>query len=71
MSDWISDTVASLKPLTTADEAANALRTSPRTIKRMIADGRLTAVRARESGSSRVLIPRAEISRYLLGLASP
>ena len=36
----------------------------------MIAVGRLKALRARESGSSRVLIPRVEIERYLRSLAA-
>jgi excisionase family DNA binding protein len=69
--DWIADTVASLAPLTTASEAAAALRTSPRNLRRMIADGRICAVRAKETGSSRVLIARVEIARYLRGLETP
>jgi excisionase family DNA binding protein len=67
-SDWVADVVAKLHPLCTAGEAANALRTSTRNLRRMIADGRLGAVRAVESGSSRVLVPRAEIERYLRSL---
>jgi excisionase family DNA binding protein len=66
--DWISETVAQLEPLATATEAAKVLRTSPRNLRRMIVDGRIHAVRGRESGSSRVLVPRVEIERYLRGL---
>lgn len=66
--DWIADVVAQLSPLTSAAEASNALRTSPRNLRRMIADGRLRAVRSYESGSSRVLVPRLEIERYLRSL---
>jgi len=66
--DWIADTVAGLAPLTTASEAAAALRTSPRNLRRMIVDGRIHAVRAKDAGSSRVLIPRASIESYLRGL---
>lgn len=66
--DWISDVVGALRPMTTTAEASSALRTSPRNLRRMIADGRLRAVRPREAGSSRVLVPRREIERYLRSL---
>lgn len=66
--DWISETVADLPPLTTAAEAAKALRTSPRNLRRHVAAGRLKSLRAEESGSSRVLIPRSEIVRFLRSL---
>lgn len=67
--DWIQETVAHLPPLATASEAAEALRTSPRNLRRHIAAGRLAAIRAEETGSSRVLIPRAEIERFLRACA--
>lgn len=63
--DWIAETVSSLAPLATAAEASAVLRTSPRNLRRHIAAGRLQAIRAEESGSSRVLIPRVEIERFL------
>lgn len=66
--DWIADVVGQLRPMTTAEEASTVLRTSPRNLRRMIADGRLRAVRSRETGSSRVLVPRVEIERYLRSL---
>lgn len=62
---WISDVVATLPALATVPEACSALRTSPRNLRRMIADGRLRALRATETGSSRVLIPRREVERFL------
>ena len=67
----INEIEAGLPALATASEAANALRTSPRNLRRLIVAGRLGAMRKRESGSSRVLIPRAEIGRYLRSLVSP
>ena len=75
MSPIVTDTITeienSLPVLATANEAAKVLRTSGRNIRRMIVAGRITALRAQESGSSRVLIPRAEIGRYLRGLVCP
>jgi excisionase family DNA binding protein len=68
--DWISDVTQGLPGLLLISEAAAALRMSPRSIRRMIRAGSLRAVRATESGSARVLIPRAEISRYLSSLAA-
>jgi len=67
--DWISDVVADLPALATAAETSKALRTSPRNLRRHIAAGRLVAIRAEESGSSRVLVPRAEIERFLRACA--
>jgi excisionase family DNA binding protein len=56
---------ATLKPLATVAETCGVLRTSSRNLRRMIATGRLKAIRARERGSSRVLVPRVEIENYL------
>lgn len=66
--DWVCDVVASLQPLVTVAEAARALRMSERNLRRLIVAGRIVRLRARESGSSRVLIPRREIERYLRSL---
>jgi excisionase family DNA binding protein len=68
--DWISETVSTLAPLCTASEAAALLRTSPRNLRRWVADGRITGVHHIEGGSSRVLVPRASIESYLRGLVS-
>ena len=69
--DWIDEATAGMPALVTANEAALLLRTSPRNVRRMVADGRITGVRARETGSSRLLVPSSEIGRYLRGLVSP
>lgn len=66
--DWIADAVGTLAPLATVAETCAVLRTSTRNLRRMIATGRLKALRARESGSSRVLVPRVEIERFLRSL---
>lgn len=70
--------VVRLRPLTEAaplfpelpalcrlDEVATALRTSKRTVRRLIASGRLRVARLEIGGSSRVLIPRAELERIV------
>ena len=67
--DWISEAVAALKPLATLNEASAVLRTSPRNLRRLIASGRIQSLRATDTGSSRVLIPRAEVARYLRTIA--
>lgn len=71
ISDSINEIEASLPALATANEAARALRMSGRNLRRLIVAGRITALRAQESGSSRVLIPRAEVGRYLRSLVQP
>jgi excisionase family DNA binding protein len=67
-SDWIQDTVGQLPRLVTVAETAEALRMSVRNVHRLVARGRLIAVRAGAGGSSRVLVPRAQIARFLSAL---
>ena len=62
---WVDDVVAELPSLVPADEAMRVLHVSRRTLGRLLATGRLRGHRPCESGSSRVLIPRAELKRYL------
>lgn len=57
-----------LPPLLTLKETAHALRVSPATVGRMVADGRLHATRLRGPGSS-VRVPLAEVARLLAGRA--
>jgi excisionase family DNA binding protein len=57
-------TLPALPALCTLKEAASALRMSTRTVQRYIACGRLRAARL-DSGSSRLLIPRAELERLI------
>lgn len=66
--DWIADVVATLPTLCTADEAAKVLRTSGRNLRRLIVAGRIQGIRACETGSSRVLVPRVAIENYLRSL---
>jgi excisionase family DNA binding protein len=65
---WIADAVAGLQPLATAAETCAVLRTSSRNLRRMIAAGRIKAIKTRETGPSRVLVPRVEIERFLRSL---
>jgi excisionase family DNA binding protein len=67
--DWIADAVASLPPIARIEEVAAVIRMSRHTILRLIARGQLRAVKgASASGPARVLIPRAEVARYLQSL---
>ncbi len=47
------------------------LRCSTRQVRRLIATGRLRAARATQRGSSRVLIERVQVERYLRLLIEP
>lgn len=66
--DWISDVVAKLPPILTAAEACNVLRTSRRNLSRLVASGRIHALRPSEGGSSKLLVPRASVESYLRAL---
>jgi len=66
--DWIADAVSGLAPLVTISEAGAVLRTSVRNMRRIVSAGRLASLKQCEGGSSRVLIPRAELERYLRSL---
>lgn len=71
-SDWARDVVAKLPRLATISETAEALRMSTRTVSRLLAQGRLNAVRTGVGGgSSRVLSARVEIARFLRRLHEP
>ena len=64
--DWVRDVITMLPPLATISETAETLRMSRRTVSRLLAQGRLDAVRTGVGGgSSRVLIARAELARFL------
>lgn len=54
-----------LPSLCTVDEAAKALRSSTRTVRRLLATGRLRAAKLALGGSSRLLVPRVEIERLV------
>ncbi len=63
--DWISQAIQTLPLLCTAEETADLLRRSKRTVYRLIDEGWLDAVRPREGRGSRFLVPRASIGKYL------
>ena len=71
MSDWISEVVATLQPICTATEAAAVLRTSPRNLRRMVSLGRIEGYHPAEGGSSRLMVPRVSIEKYLRGVVKP
>ncbi|MDB4984932.1 MAG: hypothetical protein JWN04_110 [Myxococcaceae bacterium] len=54
-----------LPTLCSVDEAAKALRSSTRTIRRLLATGRLRAAKLAIGGSSKLLVPRIEIERLV------
>lgn len=64
-SDWVDEAVAELPPLSTVEEARALLRTSRRHFYRLVKSGKIEAVKAVEAGRSPLLIPRAEVARYL------
>jgi excisionase family DNA binding protein len=49
----------------TAQEAADALRCSPRQIRRLIGSGRLQAAKLSSGGSSRLLVTLSSVDRLL------
>lgn len=64
---WAAEAVADLPALCTVEEAIRVLRLSRRHFYRLTAAGKISALQQAEGG--RLLVPRAEISRYLEGLA--
>jgi excisionase family DNA binding protein len=67
---WVTDVVASLPPLARLKQVAAAMGVCPRTISRLIARGRIAALRVGKRDPARVFIPRAEVARYLQSLES-
>jgi excisionase family DNA binding protein len=68
--DWADAAVRDLPGLLGADEACKALRIARRKLNTLVADRRLRSVKHSEGGSARLLIPRAEIARYLRSMTS-
>jgi len=66
--DWADQLVADLPTLATATEAVEVLRCSKRTLYRLVSAGHMHAIRHATGGSARLLIPRAELARYLRSL---
>lgn len=66
--DWVEDVISSLPPLLEHGDAARALGVDPRTIRRMIARGDLTAVDVGDGGRGRscgTRIPRGAVADFL------
>ncbi len=66
--NWIVEALAGLPPILTTDEVCRVLRCTRRHLYRMQASGLIPGVRAKESGSSRVLVPRSSLEGYLRSL---
>ena len=66
--DWVTEALKDAPAILKSAEACAILRTGRRNLYRMVAAGRLDGVRAHDSGSSRLLIPRASLERYLRSL---
>lgn len=64
--DWVEDTIANLPPLARVPEVTAVLRVSSRTLRRMVAAGKIRGVKlGAGKGSDAVLIPRVELARFL------
>ena len=67
-SDWVDDALVGLPPLLTASEVIALLRTTRRNFYRLVALGCIRTVRPKDAGSSRHLIAKTEVARYLRSL---
>ncbi|NRA34569.1 MAG: helix-turn-helix domain-containing protein [Polyangiaceae bacterium] len=68
---WIDEALRDVPPLSTTLEAMSLLRTSRRNLYRMVARGKIRALRPERSGSSRLLFAKAELARFLRTLETP
>lgn len=68
-SDWVDAAVAGLPPLITTEEAVEVLRTTRRNLYRWLATGKIASVKHGFGGSSRVLIPKPALVKYLRSIA--
>lgn len=66
---WVDEALAGTPALLTVEETIGILRMSRRSFYRLLSTGRINAFRASETGSSRNLVPRSEVARYLRSLA--
>lgn len=67
--DRWTEAVADLPRLALKSEVKKLLRIGDRKMDYLLARGQIRGVRGVQSGSSKVLIPRTEVSNYLRGLA--
>jgi len=63
--DQFDEAVRGLRAVLTLRETAEILRCHPRTLGRHIAAGKVTAIKTGHDGSSKTLILRSELARYL------
>jgi excisionase family DNA binding protein len=63
--DYLRDVEASLAPLNTIPEVCKITRLGDSTLRQAIKRGEMRTLRRAPTGSSRVLIPRSEVIRYL------
>lgn len=64
--DHLRELFAELPLTLNSDEAAKVLCMHKRTLRRMVASGELRAMRATSTGTSRVIIPRSELLRWMI-----
>lgn len=67
--DWVDDAVQGLPALVTTEEAVQVLRTTRRNLYRWLATGKIPSVKHGFGGSSRVLIPKPALVKYLRSIA--
>lgn len=60
------DIINGLPPILTVEEAAKFMRLSTRTVRRLFYDGHLQVIKCGVKKSSRVLVPRGSIYRWML-----
>jgi excisionase family DNA binding protein len=67
VADWAAAAVSDLPSICTVDEAIGVLRMSRRHFYRQTSTGRIRTLKHGDGG--RLLVPRAELARYLESLA--
>ncbi len=66
--DWVAEALAGLPALLTVQEAMPVIRTSRRQFYRLVASGKIHAIKATEAQPGRLLIPRGSLEKYLRSL---
>lgn len=64
-SHWINEALKDLPAILRVKEVQSVLRCTSRHVYRLVETGRIHAVRARDAGSSRVLVPKTSLADYL------
>lgn len=66
--NWVTETLAGTPAIMTVEELVSLLRVSRRQVYRLLSNGRIHAVKQAEGGSSRHLVPRSSVEKYLRSL---